>query len=58
VSRSTIPTRDALKMAGVVGDGRPSPKQGAAIFMNQTPVNRAQRRLLSRIKRRRAKTKE
>jgi hypothetical protein len=58
MSRHTIPTRDSLKMAGVRSDGRPSPKQGAMIFLNQTPVNRAQRRLMARIKRRRAKTKE
>jgi len=49
-----IPQRDALKMSGVYGDGRPAPRQGTAIYLNAAPVNRAQRRLLARVKRRRA----
>ena len=53
-----VPTRDALTMAGIYSDGRsPGPRTGAVIVPGRAPSNRAERRLLSRILRRRAKQK-
>jgi len=43
---------DSLKMAGLNGSGRAAPRQGVVIDLKRGPQNRAQRRLLARMRRR------
>lgn len=52
MTRAPIPTRDALKMRGLDGSGRPARQQGVVMDLTVPPANRAQRRFLIRLRRR------
>jgi hypothetical protein len=43
---------EALRMRGVDGTGYPARARGVAMYVGERPVNRAQRRFLSRLRRR------
>lgn len=52
LTRNKLPTRDALKVAGIDGFNRPAACAGVVLNFRAGPQNRAQRRMLARIERR------
>jgi hypothetical protein len=51
-TRNKLPARDALKVAGIDGFGRPAAGVGAVLNVRAGPLNRAQRRMFARMVRR------
>jgi len=53
--KSPTPILIALAMEGITGTGRPSPARAQALDIRHVPQNRAERRWLARLQRRRAR---